>query len=82
MVEKSSTRDLSAVPENATVFSLLILSLSANEFATFFSTASYGQAFPMTNEIGMGYVGIFQYLHLYSEKKSEQRPAGCCVRPF
>ena len=58
MVEKFSARGLSAGPENATEFSLLILSLNANEFATFFSTASYGQAFPMTNEVGMGYVGI------------------------
>jgi hypothetical protein len=58
VVEKFSTRGLSAGPENATESSLVIVSLNANEFATFFSTASYGQAFPMTNEVGMGYVGI------------------------
>ncbi len=52
------SRGLSARLENAKVFSLLITSLSANEFTSLFSTACYGQAPFIANEAGIGYEGI------------------------
>jgi len=52
------SRGLSALLENAKVFSLLITSLSANEFTSLFSTACYWQASFIANEAGIGYEGI------------------------
>lgn len=48
------SRGLSALPENATVSSLFITGLSANEFSCLFSTACYGQAPFIANEAGVG----------------------------
>ena len=52
------SRGLSALLENATVFSLFVTSLRANEFTSLFSTACYGQASSIANEAGIGQEGI------------------------
>jgi len=51
-------RGRSVLVEDITVFSFPIASLSANEFVSLFSTASYGQASFIANETGIGYEGI------------------------
>ncbi len=48
------SRDLSALLENVTVFSVFITSLSANEFVSLFLTGCYGQAPFIANEAGIG----------------------------
>ena len=73
------SRGLSALIENATVFSLLTTGLSVNEFATFFSTACYGQAPFIANEAGIGYEGILRFSITSSNLSKKVLTTSCQV---
>ena len=73
------SRGLSALLENATVFSLFVTSLRANEFTSLFSPASYGQASSSANEAGIGYEGISTFSISASKFSKKVRTTSCQV---